>query len=520
MSKKDQAEKLYDAITQLSDDLLLEAEQTALPKKKKTWVRWAGLAAAVTLVAGASWIGWQQTGEDFASQNMAGSEDAAGSTELYATDTPAEVALTEESAAEAETEESATDGATEAAVSDTPAEGDAGTEGSASNSTAETSAQDRIADTAETATASSRIGDFGFRLLSILSEEGESTSVSPVSVLSALGMTANGAEGETRSQIEDTLGFSTQELNESLQSYLDGLKENGDENLFLANSVWCRKEGFKANPQFVDTVSDVYDAELYRKKMDDKTKDEINRWVEKNTDGMIPRIIDELREEDVMVLVNALAFEAKWEDPYTDVQIREDWFTTDTGKQESVDYLMSTEATYLENDMVTGVLKYYENRDYAFVAMLPKKGYSTEDLLENMNGKTFEALLENRTVADVHTWIPRFQADESAELSEELFSMGIQNLFDSEAADLQGIGTSDTNLFVSRILHRTHISVDEKGTKAAAASAVTLTDGGTESAIATKSYEVLCNRPFLYALIDTKTNTPFFLGVVSDPTQQ
>ena len=151
------------------------------------------------------------------------------------------------------------------------------------------------------------MADFGLRLLNRTAEDGENPLISPLSVMTALGMTVNGAEGETLEQMESVLGLDRDRLNRVLHTYLNTVE---GKNFHAANSIWfADREDFSVNGDFLQTNADYYGAELYKAPFDSGTVNEINRWVKKHTKGMIPEILSELSPEAVMCLVNALAFE-------------------------------------------------------------------------------------------------------------------------------------------------------------------------------------------------------------------
>ncbi len=517
MNPKDKAEKLYEAVTQLDDETVLEAEQTRFPKKKKVWLRWAALAAACVIVAGASWIRFQTRNRP----------DFTEKPETESTQETASALTPSETTDEVSTSETADAGsAGEAAECGMP-ENAAGSE--ETSMTAADTAEDKNDMTSEDSafrseiavdlrTGSRAAADFGLQMLSNVHEEGGNVSVSPVSVLTALGMTANGARGETRAQIEQAVGLRSEELDAVLAEIRGAFSRSTDARLLTADAVWFREDGFEADPAFLKRMADFYNADIHSIPFDDTAKEAINRWVKQKTEDMIPEIITALPPRAVMVLADALAFDAEWAEPYTETQIRKGVFTTASGEAREVDYLASAEAFYLENDDVTGVIKYYKGGDYAFAALLPREGSTPEEVLNQLDGEAFLTLLENRTDAEVAAWIPEFEADFEAELSETLAGMGMPDLFDEEEADLSGLGTAANNLFVSGVYHRTYIKVDRKGTKAAAATAVVVEED-TGMLIA-DYYEVVLSRPFIYALIDTKTNVPFFLGILEDPATE
>ena len=171
------------------------------------------------------------------------------------------------------------------------------------------------------------VTDFAVRLFKASEESGKNTLISPLSVLCALAMTANGAKEETLAQMESVLGMTKDELNIYLYSYMKKLPSGEKYKLSLANSIWFTDdERFKVNRDFLQTNADYYGADIYKSPFDQKTCKEINKWVEDNTDGMIPEILDEINSEAVMYLVNALAFEAEWAEIYEEGTIRDGKF--------------------------------------------------------------------------------------------------------------------------------------------------------------------------------------------------
>lgn len=338
--------------------------------------------------------------------------------------------------------------------------------------------------------------------------EGKNTLISPLSILSALAMTANGAEGETLSQMENTLGATRAQLNSWLHSYMSQRKE--DDVLYLANAIWFNThERFKANGDFLQTNADFFGAGIHGAPFDDATCREINSWVKDNTDGMIDGILDHIPEEAVMYLVNALAFDARWASVYTDSQVKEGTFTTEDGREQTVELMYDTLHSYLETENAAGFLRHYKGSRYAFVALLPNEGTTVAQLVESMDGESLSALLatpQNTPVAA----IPKFETESMLELNAVLQAMGMEDAFDPVNADFSGLGTSSAgNIHISRVLHKTYISVAEKGTRAGAATVVENTD---RAMALTENKSVILNRPFVYMLIDCESNLPFFMG--------
>lgn len=360
------------------------------------------------------------------------------------------------------------------------------------------------------------VTDFAIRLFKASEESGKNTLISPLSVLCALAMTANGAEKETLEQMEALLGITTEELNLYLYSYMKNLPQDDKYKLSLANSIWFTEdERFTVNQDFLQTNADYYGADIYKAAFDNQTCKDINNWVKEKTDQMIPEILDEIPVNAIMYLVNALAFEAEWSEIYEKNQVRDGVFTKEDGTKQNADFMYGTESTYLEDEKAAGFMKYYTGSKYAFVAMLPNEGISVSEYIASLNSESVNALLTNPQHTTVHTAIPKFETEYAVEMSEILKTMGMAKAFDSDNAEFEGLGTSTAgNIFINRVIHKAFISVGEKGTKAGAATVVEMTDGA--AAEPQESKKIYLDRPFVYMLVDCENKIPFFIGTMMD----
>ncbi|MBQ9140405.1 MAG: serpin family protein [Lachnospiraceae bacterium] len=365
---------------------------------------------------------------------------------------------------------------------------------------------------------SAEVTDFGIRLFQTAMKEGENTLISPLSVLSALAMTANGAEGETLAQMEEVLGMPVEELNSYMHTYMTQLPEGEKYKLRLANSIWFTdKETFQVEQDFLQTNADYYGAQLYKRTFNERAVRDINAWVKQNTDEMIPEIVDEISADAVMYLVNALAFEAEWQIVYEKRQVEEGVFTLEDGTERKAELMYSDEWGYLEDELATGFVKYYRMGEYAFVALLPKEDVSVAEYVSSLTGVHVQELLAEVSPEKVLTAIPKFEMEYNTELKQVLMNMGMSDAFNMHTADFSGLGqnTEGRNIYINQVLHKTYISVGEQGTRAGAATAVALNDGSSGGP-AEPPKKVYLNRPFVYMLIDTKNNLPFFIGTLMD----
>lgn len=366
------------------------------------------------------------------------------------------------------------------------------------------------------AESNAAVTDFAVRLFKESLEDGKNSLISPLSVLVALSMTANGADGNTLTQMESVLGMPVEDLNEWALSYMNNLPTEDKYKLHLANSIWFIDDGrFTVSRDFLQKNKDYYDAELYGVPFDQTTLDAINAWVKDETDGMIKNILDEIPADAVMYLVNALAFDAEWHHIYKKSEIGSREFITEDSTRRIVEMMYSTESKYLKDKNATGFIKYYADHKYAFAALLPDENTSVADYAASLDGEKLTKLLANVENTSVRAGIPKFETEYSVGLVDILKNMGMTDVFDSSVADLSKLGTcTDGNLYVNRVIHKTFISVDEKGTKAGAATAVEVNQESAVEIIDQK--EVILDRPFVYMLIDCENNIPFFIGTMMD----
>ncbi len=336
----------------------------------------------------------------------------------------------------------------------------------------------------------------------------KNTLIAPISVTMALAMAANGAEGKTAQEMLSVLGgFSMEELNSYLGNWRVNLKNDERSTLRMANSIWIRDiQGFEAKQAFLANNAKYYDAKVFRAPFNKIGVQKINEWVEENTDGMIDQLLEELRPDTMMVLINALAFDAQWNEPYLDHQVHKETFTTLEGKKQKVNMMYSTESRYLEGEGVIGFLRPYAGSKYSFGALLPEEG-TFEEYVNNLTGEQLAKLLETKQSTVVRALLPQFANEYSINLNETLEAMGMPSAF------IGGFGKmSNAELYIGEVLHKSVIEVTQSGTRAAAVTSVAM-DKGTSPMVEPKT--VTLDRPFIYFILDNETNLPIFMGTVT-----
>ncbi len=370
-----------------------------------------------------------------------------------------------------------------------------------------------------------RYASFAVELLQKCSKGGN-TLLSPLSIYTVLTMLADGAKGATAEELRSVLGgpLGTGEIDQELFSYCESLESTGDATLRSANAIWLTDdEHLMINDEYIEHVNNTFCADIARAPlMEQTTVDAINAWCSENTDGMIPKILENSGDGvPTMILVNALAFDALWNMPIDPSMVKDASFHGKNGDT-AVKMMYSPEYNgYICGGHETGFIKYYPG--YAFVALLPEEGMSIEDYIASLDGEKLLRLFKSRG-GEVNAVLPEFSCDWEKPIAGILKGMGLENAFDVAAADYSGIGVfgeirdEDGNTYtpalgVGSVYHKTHIDVDPTGTRAASAT-VGAMDGIPE--LYEDAPTIVLDRPFVYAIVDTQNLLPIFIGCVTD----
>ena len=338
--------------------------------------------------------------------------------------------------------------------------------------------------------------------------------LSPASVLQALGLAANGAGGSTLEQMEEVFGMDLETLNGWLTG--EGSRREELTGYSQANALWLNDTGrLQPRREYLDRMQSLFGASVFTLPFDESGREEINRWTEEQTEGMIKEVLEEIPEDTMMYLVNAAAFDARWEEAYGQEQLRAETFTCRGGEEKTVTMMYSTEHRYLTDGVAEGFLKSYEGGAYAFAALLPPEDMDVDTYAAGLTGQGIQKMLQNVQDRQVEAAMPRFSINCDEDLEEALKSMGMSEAFDPVHADFSGIGKAGMGgLSLGSVQHKAFLEVNEKGTRAAAATAagVMAISAGTEREIK----EIRLDRPFVCMIVDMETGCPLFLGVIRD----
>lgn len=358
---------------------------------------------------------------------------------------------------------------------------------------------------------------FSIELLksSAKSNKNQNILISPFSTATVLGMLANGTEGDTLKEIENVLtgGMSINEYNKYMRGYTFNLTSGENYKFKNASVIWFND--IDVEQPFLQKNKDYYGISAYKQNFDDTALQNINNWVNQNTDGTIDKMLEALDPNLKLLIINTILFDARWEKVYPDYDVEDGEFTSIDGNKHTVKMMESSEV-YLTCNWGHGFEKSYAGGKYKFIAVIPyentvnKEGYSFNSHLDKFNADSYKFLFEHsRSSRKEKMYFPKYEYEFETPFVEELKGMGINNIFDAKKAELSGI--SKDGLTITEFKQKTYISVNEEGTKASAATYV-----GGALGVGGYSQEIYFNSPFMYMIVDTASELPIFMGVVTD----
>ncbi len=371
---------------------------------------------------------------------------------------------------------------------------------------------------------------FGFELLHELFREGNEANIfmSPLSISIALAMAYNGAAGETQRAMAETLdltGVPLEEANAVYAHLLENLTTSDpDVELNVANSIWAR-EGREFYPDFIQRVSEAYQAEVDTLDFvgnPQASLDTINGWVDTNTKGRIPVILDHIDPNTAMLLLNAIYFKGAWQGKFNPARTQNKPFYLLDGSEKLVPMMNRAVYPVVRGSGFSGTRLPYGQGRISMYIFVPHDRSGIHDLLEIMTASLFESYVEELIEQDksagstmsplgMELWLPRFKFEYEIELEDALTAMGMGAAFDP-GADFSKMGPPP--LWMDQVRHKSFVEVNEEGTEAAAVTVITMLDSADWEPTV-----FMVDRPFFFAIRDDDTGAILFMGVVIEPMQ-
>ncbi|MEJ2737538.1 MAG: serpin family protein [Anaerolineae bacterium] len=351
---------------------------------------------------------------------------------------------------------------------------------------------------------------------------------SPYSISIALAMTYAGARTETETEMASTLHYRLpqERLHPAFNALDTALTSQGSEEgedafqLNIANAIWGQ-EGFKFLPAFLDTLAENYGAGL--RTLDfgqaESARQTINGWVSEQTKGKIEELVPKGYLDSLvrLVLTNAIYFNGKWVLPFEKDSTRDGPFTRLDGSEVSVPMMSQTARfDYTAGDGYQAIELPYRDSNMAMLFVLPKAG-RFEEMEATLSSSSVDAIVEDFSAQQVHLTLPKFTFESEFDLSTTLAQMGMPSAFrppGPDGADFSGM-TGQRDLYISAVLHKAYVAVDEEGTEAAAATAVIMK---LTSAMPDPLVQMTLDHPFLFLIRDRDSGTILFVGRVMDPS--
>ncbi|TNF45094.1 MAG: serpin family protein [Bacteroidetes bacterium] len=362
---------------------------------------------------------------------------------------------------------------------------------------------------------------FGLELFQKIREEREKENImiSPLSISVAFAMAYNGADKDTKTEMEKAMklnGLTTEQINNSYKMLIKALQSLDEKVAFeIANAIFYA-DGFTVKPDFLNINKTVYDAEVEKLNFNSQAAvDRINDWVSEKTNDKITKIIENLSPLDRMVLLNAIYFNGIWTNKFDEKGTHNLSFTKTNGTVIEVPMMQKEEKLdYTTNSLFSAVKMPYGNGQYNMVVMLPVTGKNSPNVIDALSFSNWKKwMTEFETKNPVVVTMPRFKFAFETELKNVLKGMGMIKAFQPNIADFSKI--SETDLYISSAVHKSFIDVNENGTEAAAVTSITFTTTSAGNEPPKTIFYV--DKPFVFAITEKDTDAILFIGEVNHP---
>jgi len=359
----------------------------------------------------------------------------------------------------------------------------------------------------------------GLKLFQMVSEQekDENIFMSPTSILTAIGMVLNGAEGSTLSEMLAALQIEKYTLDQINQTHSAIVNKipllDKETTVSIANSIWYKKE-FRLKSKFLNTVKKHFDAEI--RDLDfynPKSVEVINGWVKSRTRDKINRIIEQIAADDVMYLLNAIYFKGIWESKFNKEATYEGDFHIDRVNSVKCHMMRkSSDFLYFENDAVQVIELPYGNKQFSMNIYLPKADQDLDKTLSKLSFADLNSWVSQLSSNEGVLELPRFKLESSITLNSYLKSIGIKRAFSAAQAEFPNM-IDDNNFFISDVKHKSFIEVDEEGTEAAAVTSISI----KATALNLNKFKMIVDHPFFFTIKEKSTGLILFIGKVNNP---
>ena len=359
--------------------------------------------------------------------------------------------------------------------------------------------------TAGAALAEAPGNQLGFDVLRALTDGTKNQVLSPISLAYALGMALEGAGGATEDEIEKALG--TDDLDDWIEKNGPKLTAAG---LKLANAAFITG-GIRPDADYIEDLKKDFGAEWFE--MSDDMADKINQWTKEHTDGLIEKLIDgELDPLSQLVLVNAVAMDAKWSSPFSADETADGTFHAPDGDVTASMMHQTLYADYAETDEALILRLTYSDSGLSMLLALPKDGQSVANVLDALSAKGLSYFSFPEEMTNISLTMPKVDLSAKNTLNDALQALGIRTAF-SDSADFSDI-TKSMSLQIAEVMQKARLVVDEDGTKAAAATEVEI-----RAMAALQEVDFTLDRPFVAVIAEEETGTVCFASVIANPAE-
>jgi serine protease inhibitor len=369
--------------------------------------------------------------------------------------------------------------------------------------------------------------EFGFNLFrEVVGQEGDKNIfISPLSVSMALGMTLNGADGDTYEAMKQTLelaGLTEEEINKSYQSLIELLRGLDPEVVFqIANSIWYEQD-FAVKQAFLDNCQQYFDAEVEGLNFSDPAAaDTINAWVNENTNGKIEEIVDSpIDPLTVMFLINAIYFKGTWKYEFDEQDTRNrDFHLLDGSEVQCEMMVQQAKFDYYQNNDFQAIDLPYGNGKYSMTVLLPLLDNNIDDMIAELNDNNWDEWMGNLTKQEVALYFPKFTLEYELTMNGVLEALGMEVAFDEDLADfgrMYHADQSDGNVYIDKVKQKTFVEVNEEGAEAAAVTSVEMMSRYSIGSEPPLIYMIV-DRPFVFAIRENHSGTLLFIGKIMNP---